>query len=379
LIVALVVVAAGVRYVGFALVSPDYEAFIRPWAEFIATHGGFSALSEEFANYTMPYLYLLTGMVWLDEHLPVTLLTLVKLVSVGFDAMLAYYAARIAGLRHPGRLIPAFAGIVVALLPTVVLNGSYWAQCDSIYSAFTVAAVYHLLRDRPWTAMVLVGLAFSFKLQTVFFFPVLLVLVLAGRVRWYQLPVVPAVYVLLAVPAWLAGRPFADLMLIYAEQSGQYGSLTLNAPSVYAFVKAAPVVPDSLRSAGILLAVAAVLVLAYTVLARRVALDPPGIVLLATASCILVPFLLPGMHERYFMLAEVLAVVAAFWMPRKLWHLPVLVQFATFLTYLSYLFRSGTSMVDLRFLAVLMFAALVVAAAHLLRLAPTAVSNTIAA
>ncbi|MEV6298743.1 hypothetical protein AB0M02_04980 [Actinoplanes sp. NPDC051861] len=380
LIVALVAVAAAVRFVGFSTVSPDYAVFIRPWAEFIAANGGFEALSEDFANYSMPYLYLLTGMVWLDTHLPVGLLFLVKLVSVAFDVMLAYYTARIVALRADLRLA-ALAGVVVLLLPTVVLNGAYWAQCDAIYAAFTVAGVYHLLRDRPWLAMILVGVAFSFKLQTVFLFPVLMVLVLAGRLLWYQLAVIPAVYVVLTVPAWFAGRPFADLMLIYANQSGQYGALTLNAPSVYAFFKVAPALMGTLKTAGSLLAIGAVLALAYLVLIRRVRLDDLGVVLLAATSALLVPFLLPGMHERYFMLAEVLTVIAAFWVPRRMWFVPVLVQFATFLAYANYLFKSGVSVVDLRVLALLTLGALVATTSALLRhrsLAPTPVDNTIA-
>ncbi|MFC7527128.1 hypothetical protein [Actinoplanes sp. GCM10030250] len=388
LLVALVAVGAAVRYVGFPTVSPDYASFIRPWGQFIASHGGFEAVGENFANYNVPYLYLLAGLVWLDQHLPGTLLPLVKLLSVGFDVMLAYYAARIVALRNRDWRLAALAGLVVLLLPTVVLNGAYWAQCDSIYAAFVMAGLYHLLRDRPWLAMALVGVAFSFKLQTVFVFPVLMVLVLAGRLRWYQLSAIPAVYVLLAVPAWLAGRPFGDLMLIYSEQSGQYQSLTLNAPTVYTFVKAAPVMLATLRTAGTLLAVAAVLVLAYTVLIRRVRLDSPGILLLAATSAILVPFLLPGMHERYFILAETLTVVAAFWLPRRMWFVPILVQFASFLSYAAYLFKAGSGAVDLRILALLMFTALIASIAVLLRhnapdpeperLAPTPVSHTIA-
>ncbi|GAA3439104.1 hypothetical protein GCM10018954_087240 [Kutzneria kofuensis] len=38
---------------------------------------------------------------------------------------------------------------------------------------------------------------------------------------------------------------------------------------------------------------------------------------------LLVPYFLPAMHERYFFLADALTVVAAFYLPRKLWALPV--------------------------------------------------------
>jgi hypothetical protein len=50
------------------------------------------------------------------------------------------------------------------------------------------------------------------------------------------------------------------------------------------------------------------------------------------------------MHERYFYLAEVLTVIAAFYLPRRLWYVPVLVQVASFLAYLHVLFPAADSM-----------------------------------
>jgi hypothetical protein len=74
---------------------------------------------------------------------------------------------------------------------------------------------------------------------------------------------------------------------------------------------------------------------------RRVQLTPTRIVLAATVSVLLVPFFLPAMHERYFFLADAMTVVAAFYLPRRLWALPVLEQFASFCAYLPFLLGSG--------------------------------------
>jgi len=75
-----------------------------------------------------------------------------------------------------------------------------------------------------------------------------------------------------------------------------------------------------------------------------VRLTTTRVVLLGATSATLVPFLLPSMHERYFYLAEVLTVIAAFYLPRRLWHVPVLVQVASFLAYLHVLFPAGGSL-----------------------------------
>ena len=141
--------------------------------------------------------------------------------------------------------------------------------------------------------------------------------------------------------------------------------LTMNAPSVYAFVSAQQDL-GIIRSAGILFAGAAVLVLSYALTLRAVVLDQRRLVLLAAVSAILVPFVLPAMHERYFFPADVFALVAAFWVPRRIWYVPALLQFTSFETYQSYLFGANTR-IDLRILAVLVFVALVATVAELLR------------
>ena len=35
------------------------------------------------------------------------------------------------------------------LLPTVLLNGAFWGQCDSIYGALAVWSLVFALEDRP--------------------------------------------------------------------------------------------------------------------------------------------------------------------------------------------------------------------------------------
>src|ERR1035438_1018447 len=67
---------------------------------------------------------------------------------------------------------------VVLFLPTVVLNSSLWGQIDATYASLGLGGLYFVLRRRPWLACTFFGLALSFKLQVVFLFPVLLLLVL---------------------------------------------------------------------------------------------------------------------------------------------------------------------------------------------------------
>ena len=69
------------------------------------------------------------------------------------------------------------------LLPTVVMNSSIWGQCDAIYVTFCVGSVYFLIKKRPWLAAAFFGVAFTFKLQAIFFLPVLVMVLIVNRHR----------------------------------------------------------------------------------------------------------------------------------------------------------------------------------------------------
>lgn len=349
----IVLLVLAVRLVLFPFQSMDYRAFVAQWYAFIDANGGFAALRFEFANYNMPYLYLLAIL----TYLPVPVLAGVKVISVLGDLLLAFYAYKLVVLRYPNSGVPFLAAAVVSLLPTVVVNSAMWAQCDSIYAAFALGGVYYVVRSQPWLACVFFGIALAFKVQAVFLLPVLLVLVLLRKMPWAALLVVPGTVLLLDGPALLAGADPGYLLSIYTQQVEEYTQLTLNAPNIYQFLSAGNSA-DLIRYAGVLFTGALVLVLVLLTVISRVSLTVSRVVLLSTVLVILVPFFLPAMHERYFYLADALSVVAAFYLPRRLWYLPILVQFASFLSYAPFLF--GTRAVDLRFLALAMLVALVV-------------------
>lgn len=332
LVIAVIVLAAlAVRLAFFSYQSGDYTAYFSQWYTYIKGHGGFAALKTNFANYNEPYLYLLAAL----TYLPVPALAGIKAMSVVFDFLLAFFAYRIVNLRYTNRWWPILAGAIVLFLPTVVLNSSMWGQADAMYGALGIGAVYFLLRKRPWLACLFFGLAFSFKLQIVFLFPLLLLLVLRKWVPWRALLVIPVVYVLLDVPALLLGASPGAVFSLYATQAGTYDQLTLNAPNVYQYFNTTT--STALRYGGIAVTGILLLALIIPVAVKRIPLTPLRIILAATVSALLVPYFLPAMHERYFYLADVLTVLAAFYLPRKLWALPILEQFASLFSYLPFL------------------------------------------
>jgi Gpi18-like mannosyltransferase len=336
-VVAVVVIAAAALRMAFLSYETGDARIFLSWYQHIASNGGFAALKDiSFANYNVTYLYLLAAL----SYLPVTPLIGIKVLSAAFDFLLGYFVYRLVALRHPGTWWPVLAGAVTLFLPTVVVNASMWGQADAMYAAFAVGGVYFVLRKRPWLACTFIGIAFALKLQTVFLFPLLLLLVLLRFMPWKTLLAIPLVYVVLDIPALLIGTSPSQLVSVYVAQTGTFDLLTLNAPNVYQYLGTS-VTSSAIRITGILVTGFLVLALIIAVWWRRVELSSTRIILAATVSVLLVPYFLPAMHERYFFLADALTVVAAFYLPRKLWALPVLEQFASFFAYLPFLLGSG--------------------------------------
>lgn len=362
LIAALAALAVLARWAGWREKTDDMNIFFQ-WYNQMKANGGLQGLGTEIGNYNAPFLYCL----WAVMHLPGPLILKIKAVWCVFDVLLAVFAYKVVALRWPGRRIPALAALVTVLLPTVVLNASLLGQVDAMWAAFALGGVYYLMRDRPWLGVALCGVSLAFKPQGIFIFPLLLLLALAGKIKWRTLLAAPAVFIALDLPAILLGRDPFELLTIYDmdRQARNVRLLTHRAPSLYTFI------PDnsrgdSLRTLGYILAAAVVLGVIYVLLVRAVEWTRPRILLAAALFSLLLPYLLPGMHERYFYLADVLTLMLAFYRPR-LWYVPVLVQGGSLLSYVEYLATGSPKLLPMAVPATLMLAALLILGYHLLR------------
>lgn len=333
LILSVVLIAGAMVLRGFCMEheTADYRDFLTKWVQFFRDNGGVKALSQSVGNYNVPYLYFLA----LASYIRVRDLYLIKLFSVLFDVALAWGILRLAR-RFAGEM-GQFVGFLVTLfLPTVVLNGAYWGQCDSVYTAFAVWSVAFALEDKPARAVIAVALSFAFKLQAVFLMPVFLIFIFAKKLKWYHLGLFPLTYLVVVLPAVVAGRPLLDTVLLYWNQAGTVGSgLNYNSPSMYALV---PYAAEStgLSVLGIAAAFAFLLLLFVLCYFQRKKLNDRALLVCALLVSVAVPFLLPHMHDRYFFIADVLSLVLAVAVP-QLTHVPVCVSFASLLGYHAYL------------------------------------------
>ena len=320
----------------------DYNGFLTRWYQYFKENGGFAAVSHPVGDYNVPYLYFMAFI----TYLTVPDLYLIKLFSIVFDVVLAWGCLRLVRSLtkgRQGRYAPLIAFGAALLLPTVVINGAYWGQCDVIYGALTVHAVALLLEGKNKTSVALMGLAFSFKLQTVFVLPLWGVLWLAKKVKFRELWVFPLTYVIVIIPAVLLGKPLSETLLVYFNQAGEYSWLTLNAPSVFQFFPYSLSGPsgsgplhDALSAAGVAAAAVMVLIMLFLGFRLRDRLNRQTCFAIAVVLAIGVPFLLPHMHERYFFLADVLTLC---WACSNVRRLPpaLLVEASSAASYVMYL------------------------------------------
>lgn len=310
----------------------DYQDFLTRWVDFYRQNGGFAALNRSVGNYNVPYLYFLA----LFSYLDIRDLWLIKLLSILFDVVLAWGALRLAARFRKGAAAPLAAFFLTLFLPTVLLNGAYWGQCDSIYGAFAVWSLVFALENKPIRSVVAIALSFAFKLQAVFLMPVFLVFLFAKKMKWWHLAFFPLTYLAVVLPCVLLGRPLVDTILIYVNQADTVGgALNYNSASVFALLR--NVTDPELFSR---LGVAAAFVFLFLVFTlcylRRRRLTDRALLGCAVLICLGVPFLLPHMHDRYFFLADTLSLALAVVSP-ALFPLPILVSFGSLMGYHAYL------------------------------------------
>ena len=333
--------------------SGDYYSFFQNWYQAMQEQGIFAIVSLKY-DYSPTYLYLLY---WISVLFPkLDPVVAIKLPSIAFDFLSAYLIFQIVRLKYPHGPAPIFAYFIVLFAPTVVLNSAFWGQSDSIYTAFLLMCAYFLLTDDGAYAGLAFGAALAFKLQAIFLAPLLLALVLKGRLAWKHLLWIPLVYLILIIPAWAAGRPLVDLLKIYLDQSRSYPFLTLNAPTLYSWL------PESLYTvlypAGVIWAVCLVFLFMLVVFKSRAKLTQGMILNLGMLAVLLLPFILPKMHERYFYPADLISIAFGFFFPEQFF-IPIGMGLISFFAYQPFLFGRQLVPLEIQAFGVLVILVLV--------------------
>lgn len=327
--------------------SGDYQFFLLPWYEEIREQG----LEVQVGNYNLLYQQLIFWM----TRLPLEPMQAYKLLSIVFDYLLAIAAAgitwRIASEDRLWKSIFAFGAVLLS--PTVFLNSAAWAQCDSIYVFFCVAALVAMLRERYRMAMIFMGVAFSFKLQAVFMLPLMLFTYFRKKkFSILEFLWIPAVMCLTGIPAMFFGRNPLEIFTIYNEQAETYPYMSMNYPSAWLLLTSEMDVQQYklMYKPAMLMTVCVLAVYMLAWIRAKVTATGKNLLYMAFLTAYTCVLLLPCMHDRYGYLYEVLAVVIACMCPSTIPLCTGLLGISL-CTYGAYLFKIET--ISLVWLAVI--------------------------
>jgi Gpi18-like mannosyltransferase len=316
--------------------SVDYPAF-QLWYDVIQRKG-IRAFANNFSDYNPPYLYLLYLIV---RFLPaVNEVVAIKIPSLISDFVCAGFIYQLVKLKNQNKDLALLAYLATLLSPSVILNGSFWGQADSIYTAGLAACLYFLMIKKNWLALISFGIAFAFKLQAVFLLPFLLILWLKREISWKHFLMIPLVYLISILPTWLIGRSLVSLLNIYNSQTSEFKGLALNAPTLYAWIPSKTEPFAMLFPAGIAFSATVILAFVFVVYRSQTRLNPKQLISLALFTVLIVPFTLPEMHERYFFPAEVLSIAFGFYFP-DYFYVPLTINLISFFSYLYFLLGAG--------------------------------------
>ena len=345
-----VALALVLRLVLFPYETYDYHNYLGHWYDHLRENG-FHGFKTGFSDYTPPYLYLL----WLATCLPLPKLYAIKSISLPWDFVLAFVVLLLVRLKYHRRPVWLAAFAAVLFAPTIFFNSALWGQCDVIFTTFLLAALYCLLRDWAGRALLFFSIAFTFKLQTLFLIPLFFVLWAKGKLPLKYFLLVPVVYLALCLPALLAGRPLSELLTVYLGQANTYPALTSSAPNLYQWL---PDKADLFGRPGLIFAITLVGFLCYACLKSDAPWGKHLTVRLALASALLVPFTLPYMHERYFYVADCIAIVYGFYFPGR-FYVPLAVVMISLFSYFPFLFND-MRVIQLPYVALLLAVVLVI-------------------
>lgn len=295
--------------------SADFEDSLSPWYDAIAANG----LSQQVGDYNFMYQFV----IWLLTKIGAAPLYSYKMISCIFDLVLAITAAMIVHRENnkENNWAAALAYGAVWLSPIVFLNSSAWAQCDAIYSAFALLAIFMLDKEKTNWSMCLLGIGFAFKLHTVFVLPLFLFVYFMRRTfSIVRFSLIPVSMLALSLPLVFWGRNIGEVFTIYANQTNSYQAMSMNYPSVWLLLCQAqdPAQYAFLKLPAIVMTVFVLALLMIWWI--RKSYQPSGMnyymmAFLVVYTCVL---FLPSMHERYGYLYEILAVVLAVLIPKTI-------------------------------------------------------------
>jgi len=345
-IVVITVLAIAIRIAGFNWKTEDYFTQSQ-WLTHLRDNGHFLGFKTFPGNYNAIYLYILGILSFFPQNME---LYLMKIASCAFDFICAFYAMKIMCYFVKSRKIGLLTYAIILFSPTVFVNSGLWAQCDSMYTAFVLMAFYYLLKDKVRMAMFFFGVGLSFKLQSIFPLPFIILFFIYRKISFINLLYILIGFFVVSIPAWLFGWPLHAFFNNYIAGTNTTSVLTWNAPTIFTWGNIPVLLP--------VIFIAAVFFCIGFLIINKKSIPSNNTLLLLFLFCnFAIPFFLPNMHERYFYIGEIVVLLYSIVNHKRFWiSLPVIMP--TLATYSGYLW--GTNPFSLLNLSIVILLAIII-------------------
>lgn len=115
---------------------------------------------------------------------------------------------------------------------------------------------------------------------------------------------IPVMYFVGILPAWIAGRPFKELIGIYAFQGGKdRWSLSIKFPNIYQII-GNNFFLDEYVKAGMLLILGILMMVMFYLAYQKVQVTREYVILMVIFFGMLTTYFIPHMHERYLYVTD---------------------------------------------------------------------------
>lgn len=343
-------------------ISGDFRGFLRVWVDYYRELGVREGLSRTIGDYYVPYniiLAIISVIPIFDEGI------WISAVSIFGEYLGALFMFRILNhLTGGNKVRSAFAAAMMLYLPMAMLNGSLWKQCDAFYTSFIFIGLYYFFKKKYDPAFIFFGIAFIFKLQTLFFVPFLIAMYICYhefsilKFLWF-----PGLYLVAGIPALLCGRSPAATYLVYFRQT-DVAKMSIGFPNIYILGIDSY---EAMTVPALMITLTVLVLIACFLMRRRDRLDQRLMFMVAGFFVMTCVMFLPAMHERYDYLAIIILSMYALAIDLKLAPTAVIMNLCPIFTYGSYLFHMGDNLLNYQHMSLMYLFAYLYAAWYLYR------------
>ena len=329
--------------------SGDYNLYLSKWVNQYRSMPLKTCFIEQVGNYAPFYNYFLI----LFSRLPIYDLYLIKTLSFYFEVATAIMIMKLIAKAKQTPANPIHVAITLLLL-IPLLNGSQWGQCDTIYTFFAVAGIYFAVNRKSIWCFVMMGIGFAVKLQMLFIYPVILLLLICRNSKgekylsWKHIWFTPLAFIAVNLLPLFFGGSLFKVIQVFIDQifvGNPTQALCANCANIFLWlskIDRSNILYPLLTfvSIGIVSLILTFIIISTYKMKKR-SMEIIDVLFFTAFIPLLVVFFMPKMNDRYFYLAEIFMFIYmmvsnndAKWLTCPAY---ISLEFGVLITYMAYL------------------------------------------